>query len=237
MTKHSPSKYFKTSPEIIRLAVMLYVRFPLSLRNIEELLHEWGVGVSHETVRFWWHRFGLMFAAEIRKRRIEGMKSSRWRWHLDENFVNINCEMHYLWRAVDLEGKVLHSFVTKRWDKKVALKFLRKAMRKYGRLGVIVTDRLYSDGQVVVLRSRRSAQAICRKPVGRQTTGRRISICRFDDEKGPCCASGACKVLKSSPLSKVPFIIISTKSAISPAATISGPIGPLLLPSGVSLGR
>ncbi|SDJ44158.1 hypothetical protein SAMN05421850_1312 [Lutimaribacter saemankumensis] len=54
MTKRSPFKYFKTSPEIIRLAVMLYVRFPLSLRNVEDLLHERGIDVSHETIRFWW---------------------------------------------------------------------------------------------------------------------------------------------------------------------------------------
>ncbi|OYX41686.1 MAG: IS6 family transposase [Rhodobacterales bacterium 32-67-9] len=146
MTKRDPFKYFKTSPEIIRLAVMLYVRFPLSLRNAEDLLHERGVEISHETVRFWWHRFGPMFAAEIRKRRIEGMKSSRWRWHLDEVFVKINGERHYLWRAVDHEGEVLESFVTKTRDKKAALKFLKKAMRKYGRPEVIVTDKLRSYG-------------------------------------------------------------------------------------------
>jgi len=57
MTKHSPVRYFKTSPEIIPLAVILYVRFPLSLRNVEDLLHEQGIYVSHETVRFWWNRF------------------------------------------------------------------------------------------------------------------------------------------------------------------------------------
>jgi putative transposase len=84
MTNRSPFRYFKTSPEIIRLAVMLYVRFPLSLRNVENLLHVRGIDVSHETVRFWWHRFGPMLASEIRKRRIEGMRSSCWRWHLDE---------------------------------------------------------------------------------------------------------------------------------------------------------
>ena len=70
MTKHSPFRYFKTSPEIIRLAVMLYVRFPLSLRNVEDLLHERGIEISHETVRFWWNRFGPMFAAEIRRNRV-----------------------------------------------------------------------------------------------------------------------------------------------------------------------
>jgi len=101
MPKRSPFRYFKTSPEIIRLAVMLYVRFPLSLRNVEDLLHERGIDISQETVRFRWHRFGPTFAAEIRRRRIEGMKFSRWRWHLDEVFVKINGEPHCLWRAVD----------------------------------------------------------------------------------------------------------------------------------------
>jgi putative transposase len=146
MRKPSPFRYFKTSPEIIRLAVMLYVRFPLSLRNVEDLLHERGVDISHETVRYWWHRFGPMFAAELRKRRIEGMQSSRWKWHLDEIFVKINGEWHYLWRAVDHEGEVLESFVTKTRDKTAALKFLRKALRKHGRPEAIVTDKLRSYG-------------------------------------------------------------------------------------------
>ena len=87
-----------------------------------------------------------MFASEIRKRRIEGMKSSRWRWHLDEMFVKINGEQHYLWRAVDHEGEILESFVTKVRDKKAALKFLKKAMRKHGSPDVIVTDGLASYG-------------------------------------------------------------------------------------------
>ena len=79
MIKRSPFRYFKTSPEVIRLAVMLYVRFPLSLRNVEDLLHERGIEVSHETVRFWWQRFGPMFASEIRRKRASGMRSSLWR--------------------------------------------------------------------------------------------------------------------------------------------------------------
>lgn len=146
MTRPDPFKGFHSSPEIIRLAVMLYVRFPLSLRNVEDLLHKRGVDISHETVRYWWHRFGPMFASEIRKRRIEGMKSSRRRWHLDEVFVKINGERHYLWRAVDQEGEVLESFVTKTRDKRAALKFLKKAMRKHGQPEVIVTDKLRSYG-------------------------------------------------------------------------------------------
>ena len=146
MTKPDPFRYFKTSREIIRLVVMLYVRFPLSLRNVEDLLHERGIDVSHEAVRFWWHRFGPMFASEIRTRRIAGKKSSRWRWHLDEIFVKINGERHYLRRAVDHEGEILESFVAKTRDKKAALKFLKKAMRKHGRPEVIVTDLLRSYG-------------------------------------------------------------------------------------------
>jgi putative transposase len=67
MAKRSPFRHFKTSPEIIRLAVMLYIRFPLSLRNVEDLLHERGIEISHETVRYWWNRFGPLFAAELRR--------------------------------------------------------------------------------------------------------------------------------------------------------------------------
>ncbi len=61
MTKLSPFRYFKTSPGIIRLAVLLYIRFPLSLRNVEDLLHERGIEICHETVRYWWNRFSLIF--------------------------------------------------------------------------------------------------------------------------------------------------------------------------------
>jgi putative transposase len=147
MTKRSPFRYFKTSPEIIRLAVMMYVRFPLSLRNVEDLLHERGIDISHETVRFWWNRFGPMFAAEIRRRRVDRMRSgTHWQWHLDEVFVKINGETHYLWRAVDHEGEVLESFVTKRRDRKAALKFLRKTMKRHCRAEVLVTDKLRSYG-------------------------------------------------------------------------------------------
>jgi len=70
MQNHNPFRYFKTSPEIIRLAVMMYVRFPSSLRNVEDLLHERGIDICHETVRYWWNKFGSMFAREIRRKRM-----------------------------------------------------------------------------------------------------------------------------------------------------------------------
>ena len=147
MRKPNPFRYFKTSPEIIRLAVMLYVWFPLSLRNVEDLLHERGIEISHETVRYWWNRFGPIFAAEIRKKRVQQLRAySTWRWHLDEVFVKINGETHYLWRAVDHEGEVLETYVTKRRDRNAALKFLKKLMKRYGQPYEFVTDKLRSYG-------------------------------------------------------------------------------------------
>ncbi|MCZ8170277.1 MAG: DDE-type integrase/transposase/recombinase, partial [Brevundimonas sp.] len=88
--------------------VLMYVRFPLSLRNVEDLLFEWGIDACHETVRFWWNRFGLLFAADVRRQRVSRMKGFRhWRWHLDEMCVRLNGEMAYLLRAVDHEGEIL----------------------------------------------------------------------------------------------------------------------------------
>jgi putative transposase len=124
---------------------MLEIRFPLSLRNVENLLRERGVEISQETVRFWWNRFGPMFASKIKGKRVEAMRACRqWQWHLDEVFVKINGVTHYLWRAVDHEGEVLESIVTKPRDRKAALKFLKKSMNRHGRPETIVTDRLRS---------------------------------------------------------------------------------------------
>ncbi len=140
----NPFRYFNSSPEVIRLTVMMYIRYPLSLRQVEDLLFERGIDICHETVRFWWNRFGPVFAAEIRKRRVRLRLNSNWRWHLDEVFVRINGETHYLWRAVDHESEVLEVFATKRWNRRAALKFLKRAMKRYGRPKKIVTDRLRS---------------------------------------------------------------------------------------------
>ena len=140
----------------------MYVRFPLSLRNVEDLLHERGIEISHETVRFWWMRFRPMFAAEIRSKWVSGMRASRWRWHMDEVFVKINGVQHYLWRPVDHEGEVLEAYVSKTQDKAAALKFLRKLMKWHGRPEELVTDGLKSYGAAL-------------KEIGaegKQTTGR-----------------------------------------------------------------
>ena len=148
----NPFRYFNSSPEVIRLVVMMYVRYPLSLRNVEDLLAGRGIDISHETVRFWWNRFGPMFAAEIRKRRVAHVRAyPQWRWHLDEVFVKVNGKLCYLWRAVDHEGEVLEAVVTARRDKAAALELLKRIMKKYGAPRSIVTDRLRDellDGEI-----------------------------------------------------------------------------------------
>ena len=144
---HDPFRWFDSSPEVIRVVVMMYVRYPLSLRNVEDLLFERGIDICHETVRLWWNRFGPMFAGEIRRKRVQRMRAhTHWRWRLDEVYVKINGEMRYLWRAVDHEGEVLESFVTTTRDKAAALKFIKKAMKRHGRPQAIVTDGLRSYG-------------------------------------------------------------------------------------------
>ena len=124
---------------------MLYIRFPLSLRNVEDLLFERGYDLCHETVRLWWNRFGPMFAGELRRKRANRIQNVRqWRWHLDEMYVKLNGEMVYLWRAVDHEGEILESYVTKTRDKDAALTFMKKTLKRHGAPEAIVTDGLRS---------------------------------------------------------------------------------------------
>ena len=141
----NPFRWFDSSPEVIQLVVMLYVRYPLSLRNVEDLAFERGIDICHETVRKWVNRFGPMFAARIRKRRVQAMRQhTHWRWHLDEVYVRVQGEMKHLWRAVDQEGEVLESFVTTTRDKAAALKFMKKLMKRHGCAKAITTDGLRS---------------------------------------------------------------------------------------------
>lgn len=142
MSKQDPFKYYKTSPEIIKLAVMYYVRYPLSLRQVEDILYERGIDVCHETIRYWWNNFGHIFAKEMKKK--SNMSHSNWRWHIDEVFVKINGEIHYLWRAVDHEGTILDCVVTKKRNRKAAKRVLKKLVKSYGKPQEIVTDKLKS---------------------------------------------------------------------------------------------
>jgi len=159
----SPYKRFNSSPEVIRLVVLMYVRFPLSLRNVEDLLFERRIDVCHETVRFWWNRFGPLFAADIRRQRVSAMRGFRhWRWHLDEVVVKINGRTHYLWRAVDGEGEVLESYVTRTRDKAAALRFMRKALKRHGSPERITTDGLRSYGAAMDVLGCRAKQEVGR---------------------------------------------------------------------------
>ena len=96
-------KGFRFPPESISHAVWLYVRFSLSIRSVEELLSQRGIVVTYETVRQWCLKFGQTSANELRCRR----HSTGNKWHLDEVFLTIRGERHYLWRAVDQEGNML----------------------------------------------------------------------------------------------------------------------------------
>jgi putative transposase len=159
----SPFRYFNSSPEVIRLVVMMYVRYPLSLRNVEDLLFERGIDICHETVRFWWNRFGPLFAADIRRQRVSRMRGFKhWNWHLDEMYVKIGGEMHYLWRAVDQEGEILESYVTKTRDKKAALAFITRALKRHVSMDTITTDGLRSYGAAMDKLGNREKQEIGR---------------------------------------------------------------------------
>ena len=141
----SPSRRSNSSPEVVRLVVMMYVRFLLSLRNVEDLLFERGIEICNEIVRLWWHRFGPLFVADICRQRVSRMMGFRhFRWHLDEVYVMIKGKMHYLWRAVDQEGEILESYVTKTRDKAAALAFMKRTLKRHGSPKAVTTDGLRS---------------------------------------------------------------------------------------------
>jgi putative transposase len=136
-------KGFRYPAEIIAHCVWLYHRFPLSFREVEELMLARGVIVSHETVRQWCDRFGPEYAAGLRRRRPQ----AGGKWHLDEVFIKVNGVRQYLWRAVDQHGNVLDILVRSRRDGKAARRFLAKLMKKQRRVPrVLVTDKLRSYG-------------------------------------------------------------------------------------------
>jgi putative transposase len=134
---------FRYTAEIISHCVWLYHRFPLSLREVQEMMLARGIIVSHETVRQWCAKFGQIYANGLRRRRPRpGDK-----WHLDEVFITINGKRQYLWRAVDQHGNVLDILVTSRRDAKAATRFFRKLLTGLAYAPrVLVTDKLASYG-------------------------------------------------------------------------------------------
>jgi putative transposase len=129
--------------EVIQHAVWLYFQFPLSFRDVEDLLAQRGIDVSHETVRRWSVKFGLVYAKTLRKTH----PRADVRWHLDEVFVRINGKCVYLWCAIDCEGEVLDVLVQSRRNKQAALKLMRKLLKSQDfRPTAVVTDKLPSYG-------------------------------------------------------------------------------------------
>ena len=132
---------YRFSPEIIQHAIWLYLRFTRSFRDVEELLAERGIDVSHETIRRWVAVFGPVIARRLRAMRPKPHTT----WHLDEMFVSIGGKKMYLWRAVDAKGEVLDCLVQSRRNKQAALRLMRKLIRKYRMVpSKFVTDRLSS---------------------------------------------------------------------------------------------
>ena len=92
---HNPFRYFNSSPEVIRYATMMYIRYPLSLRQVEDIPFERGIDTCHENLRFWWNRFGPIFAGKIRKRRVDGHNWSNWRRHQKFTAVHASIYNHF----------------------------------------------------------------------------------------------------------------------------------------------
>ncbi|MCX4734503.1 IS6 family transposase [Streptomyces sp. NBC_01363] len=129
--------------EVISHCVWLYFRFPLSFREVEELMLQRGIIVSYETVRRWCLKFGQPYANALRRR----CSRPGDKWHLDEVFITINGEQKYLWRAVDQDGNVLDILVQNRRNKAAARRFFRRLLKGIGAVPrVIVTDKLRSYG-------------------------------------------------------------------------------------------
>jgi putative transposase len=132
---------FRYPVEIISHGVWLYYRFPLSFREVQEMMLQRGVVVSHETIRQWCVKFGQTYANGLRRRRPRPGDQ----WHLDEVFLTINGQRQYLWRAVDQDGNVLDILVTSRRDTKAATRFFRKLLTGLEYVPrVVVTDKLGS---------------------------------------------------------------------------------------------
>ncbi|HYR82757.1 MAG TPA: IS6 family transposase [Terriglobia bacterium] len=141
-SKRSGYHGYRFSSDIISHAVWLYHRFCLSFRDVEDLLAQRGIIVSYETIRHWCQKFGASYARKLKRR--EGRLGDI--WYLDEVFVRINGELHYLWRAVDQDGDVIDILVQPRRDRRAAQRFFQRLLKGQGKAPFrIVTDKLRSS--------------------------------------------------------------------------------------------
>jgi putative transposase len=198
---------YRFPPEIIHQAIWLYLRFTLSLRDVEDLLAERGVAVSYETVRRWVNHFGPMIAADLRKRRLKPHTT----WHLDEVYLKIDGRMVYLWRAVDAEGEVLDVLIQSKRNRHAALKLMRKLLRKYA----LVPERLATDD----LRSYSAAVHVVGIGMSAgdgKTIERRIRISQRGGGSASCTGSRARVQPRNSCHRMPPSTTSSTSNVISP---------------------
>ena len=142
MTSLTPSYHgYRFPPEIISHAVWLYHRFPLSFRDAEDLLAQRGIAVTYETIRRWCRDFGAAYARALRRRR--GRMGDT--WHVDELFIAVQARRYYLWRAVDEDGDLLDILVQARRNRRAAVRFFRRMLKRQGRLARrLITDKLRS---------------------------------------------------------------------------------------------
>ena len=214
MTKISYAGY-RFPPVIIQQAIWLYVRFTLSFRDVEDVLAERGIAVSHETVRRWVNHFGPLIAAGLRKRRPKPHTT----WHLDEVYLKIEGRWVYLWRAVDSEGEVLDVLVQSKRNKAAALKLMRKLL-PCRRLSSRTICDLTTPPHAIL------GSCIAIVPADGETTGWRIRISRPEDENARCKVSGALGRHKDfSPFMQWPTTP-STSNAISFQHARTEPSGP-----------
>ena len=130
---------------VIQHAIWLYHRFPLSYRDVQELLHQRGIEVSHETLREWCIKFATLFTEELRH---QEPRRGSW-WHLDEVCTSVDGVRHWLWRAVDEHGFVLDILLQRHQDTDAAKTFLTRLLSEYDVPERIFTDKLASYGAVI----------------------------------------------------------------------------------------
>ena len=207
MQKNSYAGY-RFPPEIIQQAIWLYLRFTLSLRDVEDLVAERGVVLSYETVRRWVNHFGPTIAADLRKRRLKPHTT----WHLDEVYRKIGGRMVYLWRAVDAEGEVLDVLAQSKRNKHAALKLMRKLLRS---MPSFLSNWSPTTCDRPAARSGLSGSCVAMSAGDGRTIELRIRISRRGDWNARCSGSRAQVQPRSTFQATRPSTTLSPSNAIS----------------------